>query len=572
MLLDDHRFMSIFLIGTCLAVTILLIFFFPPSICHAFESLPPDNVKYLKIKAIYNDISRSFGDGRTPPRLVVTPAGSVSSKVVAWSDPGNTASFGINSTSSTLNEGYIAIDEKVYDLFDALGVDRNNAIAFLLGHELAHFYLRHGWVNDFGNAFASLDVGKKMMRMASHDEIIKCEAEADYFGGFYGYLAGYDTLGLAPRVLDMIYAAYRLPDRIPNYPARMERKEIARTTECNLRKIAPVFEAANRLMLLEKYKEAAQLFEYLTQTFPSREMFNNAGVAYTLEALRLFGPSETRFAYPFEFDAETRLYSRPSRIKGARSVIERKQLLEAASERLEKALQRDKKYATALVNLAAVYDLAGDKDSAMFYANRGMEAARKGGDTQSMANALVVRGIIISRGNRIEEAMADFREARSMNNRVADINISVLQGRLVPDFSKELKSAVPGEERIGGVAVGSTFVKDKDVMSFFLAADEKGNSDITIHSKLRGDYDDILIIIGGKYIRSLGTRTGYKGESLRGIRIGSQLNDLRKLYGNPRREAASRQARYWIYESPDMIFSLDRDEKVTGWMVLFKEK
>jgi tetratricopeptide (TPR) repeat protein len=561
-------------IATCLLVTAIFLLAVPASMCRAVESLPEDNPKFLTIKKIYSDVARSFGDGRTPPRLVVTPAGGISSRVVAWSDPGNAVSFGVSSSLDTLKEGYIAIDERVYDLFASLGSDRDNAVAFLLGHELAHFYLRHGWVGDFGNSFAAYEMGKKMMRVASYEEVIKCEAEADYFGGFYGFLAGYDTLGLAPTVLDMIYASYRLPDKIPNYPTRGERKEIAAKTERNLRKMVPVFETANRLLLLEKYGEAARLFEYLTQLFPSREMFNNAGVAYALEALRLFTKSEAVFSYPFEFDTETRLHGTATRVKGVRTealLKERRRLLDAAEEKFDKALQQDKGYSVALINMAAVNNLRGEREDAAHYANRGIELARKNGETGVLSNGLVVRGIIRAEAARADEALADFSRASSLNNHIASVNMAILQGNAKQATAKcPLPSGTP-EERISGVLPRSTFVKDKGVLSFTLQGADNGGASITIHSMRRDSWDDTLALLDGRMIRLLGTGKGYTGKSALGIAIGNGLQDVRKLYGEPAAVVATRQGMCLVYTRPEIIFSIDREERVTGWVIFARE-
>lgn len=537
---------------------------------HAIDSLPPDNPKYQTIKTIYENVARAFGDGRVPPRLVVIPEGADSDLLVAWSDPGTEGAIGIEAKNTSLQEGYIAIEEKVYDLFTALGDDRESAVAFLLGHELTHYYMRHGWVGDFGNSFASSEMGKKMMKAATYEDVIKRETEADYFGGFYGYLAGYDTLGVAPRALDLLYASYDLPDKLPTYPSRIERKAIAEHAESNLKKMIPVFEAGNRLLLLGKYGEAARLFEHLAHTFPSRELFNNAGVAYALEAIRLFRPGQANFAYPFEFDAETRLTGSISKTKGIADefAARRTSLLQRAADNFDKAIQRDKGYAVALVNLAAVNSLLGDHDTAVILANRGIEMARRSKENISLANALVTRGIAYAAGTSRERAMVDFAAARNMNNQAAALNLSIFQ---VDNFEvKPLPGKeIAGEQReaIGGVSARDTFVKDKSVTSFSLLGVDKRQAALNVHARQREDLEDTLIVIAGKLIRVIATKKGYAGTTARGVRIGGLLTEVRRKYGDPARVVTSRQGDYYVYQKGEIIFVADQDGKVTGWLI-----
>jgi len=423
-----------------------------PGAAPALDSLPGGNAKYEQIKAIYDNVARAFGDARVPPRLIVAPTGSDSRNVAAWSDPGTEGAIGLEGEGSPLREGYVALDERVWDLFAPLGEERESAVAFLLGHELTHYYLRHGWVGDFGNSFASHEVGRKMMQAATLEDVIKRETEADYFGGFYGHLAGYDTLGVAPRALDLIYGAYGLPEKLANYPARAERKAMAERAEANLAKMVPVFEAANRLLLLEKYEEAGRLYEHLAHSFPSRELFNNAGVAYTTEGLRLFPAGAVTLAYPFEFDAATRLSARGERTKGLdENGARRTRLLQRAADNFDKAITRDRGYAAAYGNLAAVDTLLGDRDNAVILANRALETAGRAKEQVTLANALVARGIAYAAGGNREKAMIDMAAARNLGSVVALDNLARLQGEPLP-----LGSGAGGErggegpETVGG--------------------------------------------------------------------------------------------------------------------------
>lgn len=535
----------------------------------AVDSLPADNPKYLKVKGIYDGVARAFGDGRVPPRLIVSPAGAAAKNSVAWSDPGTEGAIGMEAESGPLQAGYIAIEEQVCDLFASLGDDQESGIAFLLGHELTHYYMRHGWVGDFGNSFASLEVGRKMIKAASYEDVIKRETEADYFGGFYGHLAGYDTLGVAPRAIDLIYASYKLPNKLPNYPSKAEREAIAERAEANLRKMVPVFEAGNRLLLLERYGSAARLFEHLAHTFPSREMFNNAGVAYASEAARLFRPGTLKFAYPFEFDAQTRLKAKGVKVKGLpdENAERRTLLLQKGADSFDKAIQRDRNYAAAYVNLAAVDSLTGDRDNAVILTNRAIEMARKTNENTTLANALVARGIAYAEGGNREKAMVDMAAARNLGSSIAAANLSVLEGEGARTVAKA--AAETNEEKresVGGVFPRDNFVKDKEAATFSLKGVDKDEPTIVVHSRQGKGWEDMLIQADGKLIRILATAKGYAEPSARGIKVGNTVEEMNAKYGEPSRVVTSRQGTWYLYLKPEIIFSANAEGRVTGWM------
>ena len=112
----------------------------------------------------------------------------------------------------------------VGDLFASLGPDSLGAMAWLLGHELAHYYKDHHWSGDFGNGLADLPVGRTLKALSNQQKKrVEIETEADYFGGFSGYVAGYNTFGIMPRALERLYTAYELDAELPGYPSLSDR-------------------------------------------------------------------------------------------------------------------------------------------------------------------------------------------------------------------------------------------------------------------------------------------------------------------------------------------------------------
>jgi len=540
----------------------------------AMESLPEENPVYRRVQAIYERLVLAFGEGRLPPRLLVIPKGTKVREPIASSSGGNEGGLAFEASSGMLAEGYVAIEERTVEVLASLGRDQDNAIAFLLAHELAHVYLHHGWVGDFGNSFARTDMGRKMMKAATYEEVVKRETEADHFGGFYGYLAGFDTLDVAPRALERIYAGFGLPDQLPNYPSRAERVAIAERQIESLKKLVPIYDAGNRLLILGHYEEAGRIFTHLAQIFPSREMFNNAGVAFALEAVRLLPPKAIPYAYPFELDAETRLQDQEQngrRIARAGreddQSVRRVRLLRRALNAFEQAARRDSRYAAARINCAAVQSLLGEQDEAIRLAGAALVLAREEDERVAAGHALVVRGIALARTGELQRARSELLAARQVVPELADINIAALEGRAAP-----VQAAAPNDvtgrlETIGGYSARQTLAHSGEQVSFSLSPAEKGEPALAVHSWRGPGWDCTVVDLEGRRIGTASAGPTYQGSSARGLHVGSPLASLGQLYGNADRVVPSRQGAWYVYNADGIVFEVDAAGKVCGWFL-----
>lgn len=553
----------------------LMLLLLAPSPCPAaLESLPEEHPTYRLVQNVYERLLPAFGEGRMAPRLLVIPKGTRSREAVASTAGGNEGSLAFEAGSGLLSEGYVAIEERTVAALSDLGEERDDALAFLLAHELAHVCLRHGWAEDFGNSFARTDMGRKMIRAASFDDVIRREAEADHFGGFYGYLAGFDTLGVAPKALARVYAAFGLPDQLPNYPTRNERIAIARRQMESLEKLVPLYGAATRLLVLGRYQEGGRLFSHLASLFPSREMFNNAGMAFALEAVRLLPPNAIPFVYPFELDAETRLRHRESGgVRTPRSgrdddqLVRRVRLLRRALSLFEQAARRDDRYATARVNAASVRSLLGDQDQAIMQAGTALALAREEEDRLTAGHALMVRAIALARTGDAARARIDLEAARAVAPELAAANIAALEGN---DAPPQPAAAIPPPaqpETVAGRTAPRELSDQGERVDFTLSPAEKGDPPLTIHSRQGPDWECTLMVLGERRIGTLATGHAYGGVSARGVRIGSPLASLGQLYGTADLVVPSRQGSYYLYNAPGIAFEIDSLGRVRGWFL-----
>ena len=522
------------------------------------QMLPADHPKTVIAQQVFDDLVRAIGDGRTPPRLHLLPLHSRGSRRVAWFHP---------------ETHTVTLEERAYDVCAGLGADSLHALAWVLGHELAHCYQDHGWVGDFGYGFSDLEVGQAVQALKQHmKELLAWESEADHFGGFFGYVAGYNTLGVGPKALARIYGEFGLEDRMKGYPSLTERQEIARRSEQQVRELVPVFEAGWYCLLVKRYEEAERCFGQVGRKFPSREILNNAGVTCVLRALELFEAGKVRFAYPFELDAATRLRSdwQPQG-RAAERNRRRERLLHEARGWFARARIKDPEYVPACINLAGVADLQGEVEEAVFLAGKAVRLAHDSGDRLSLAHALIMRGIarLHEDPEEKQETRQDFEKALEGAPFWARSNLDALAADVSAGSAAVVSGvAFAGRERIAGREA----VDYQDIIQApdaVVTVSQAGRRQQPIDIYVRGDelWDGLVLEKDLDLLAFLQTRQGYQGQTARGIRIGQPLDRVEESYGSPAYRVAGRQGTYHVYDDAQIIFQTGADGAVLGWIL-----
>jgi len=500
--------------------------------------------KLAAAQQVYDRLVQAIGDSRPPPRLRLRSSVQVA---VFWPD-----------------RHEIDLDERMFDLCGTMP-DADAALAALLGHELAHYYGHHGWTHEFGNSIPA-DLGQQLKVLDSQDRL-RCEMEADYFGGYYGYLAGFDTLDQFPKLIEAIYRRYQ---SMPGYPSLQEREGIAREAQGKLSRLVPVFEAGNELLALRQYQAAALCFDFIARDFPSREILNNAGVARAQEAMELLrGDADlSRFVYPFELDADTRLRRDEVEARGLDDQTRRKayQLLIDAERCFDEAKTRDPDYAPAYVNLAGVYDLLGKENLAAAFAEEAYRVAADAKDAASAADAQVMLGIVDARQNKIREATEAFTKAQPAAAELARINLDVLAGHPVPSGHAPATTQ-PDESIANATATDAKPMDDPPYDTISLTSLSADVPDITIRSKQTDAWQGYRIDIGDRWVVAYCTRRGYAGRTSRGLAVGDDLQKVLAIYGQPTDVTAGRQAILYRFDAARIILQVGSDQKVRGWTI-----
>lgn len=489
----------------------------------------------------------------------------------------------INSTRQTPwltvrsdNEGHAAcykpLENRIYlhsqllDICRSFGDDSLNALAGVLGHELAH------WERD--GPFGSRPRSRKEKSTSGQNRrghVRDREEQADYLAGFYGRQAGYNALAVFPDVLDKIYREYGLDDEIENYPSLKERKEIAFKVRDRLDELVFIYNMANNLSLIREYERARQCYDHIIEEFNSREMMNNAGVAYTLHALELMGDEYAGYIYPLELDADTRLLgirvtdglvNRATRGTGPQDSIRGSRMLDSAAKRFELAMKVDPGYSPALINRATIYILKRDYHNAEILLDSALkldngEVTRVKVAVQ-LAMIHAIRGDSAGARNKLDEIETI---AGSLGiTALVDVNRALLDKK-----SFQLPNAQGLEisrETIDGIRAS------EDVMEGMVRVRETiGREGMEIVGGMT-EYATVARLTNKKsWVQFVCTNNGYTRQSGNDISIGSTGNQVLLCYGSSPRIVQAVQGSYYIYDYSKIIFLVGQDGRVLRWMI-----
>ena len=245
----------------------------------------------------------------------------------------------------------ITIEQKAIDLF--CGEDNfEDKIAYIIAHELAHYYLEHSWTSNTGLSYAS-SIGE-FLEGSSIEDLLKTkkrdESQADLYAGFYGQIAGYNTLGFGEIALTEVYESYKLPKELKGYPNFDERIEILNSRIKKANDLALLFELGNVLLLSKQYNLAKECYEtILKNKFNSREIYNNLGLAFLLYGISISEEDVANLLYPVYLDKQTR--ANISKTRSGDLFNDPKAMISKASKLFNKALFLDSGYLPAKQNL-----------------------------------------------------------------------------------------------------------------------------------------------------------------------------------------------------------------------------
>ncbi|MFN0173799.1 MAG: M48 family metalloprotease [Saprospiraceae bacterium] len=348
----------------------------------------------------------------------------------------------------------IFLEEAAYKVCASFGDKADAAMAFLLGHELAHYYEKHGWRSDFGTNYNHLGISKQLdtlykeiekfaegkkihktlMRFdtLSHQyEDVAMESQADYLGGFLAYSAGYGLFDDGDKLIGRLYDEYGMKQNTEGYVTRSERENMSKTASERMKILVDVFEMANMLTAIGRYDDANLFYRYVLMEYQGREIYNNVGVTYLLFALKeYYKEDDLKFRFPIQLDLAMGTH------RGDDEIKERNRLLEQAIQHFDAAISLDPGYSPAYLNKACAYALMGENARAYFYADvEGRKAATKDTlaiNTLAINNLEILLGILDFGNGNAAKAKERFTMAKATNKELAEYNLAKLNDQNPP--------------------------------------------------------------------------------------------------------------------------------------------
>jgi hypothetical protein len=281
-----------------------------------------------KVEVIYGNIVEAIGN-----QSLLTPD-------LFFSDEKNSVAY--------MNADGITIEQKVIDIFCGQS-DFEDRIAYILAHELAHYYLEHNWIRNSGLSYAN-SIGEFLQDNSySIDQRKLAESQADLYAGFYAQIAGYKALSHAESTLATIYREYELSKDLKGYPSFDERVTIINSKIKTANELAQVFDIANVLLQKQEFYLAKDYYELiLNNKFNSREIYNNLGLTYLLYGISISKQEISQWVFPVSLDQTTR--AEISSTRSGSLFDDPRKMIQKAQQNFKRAMALDSSYMPSKFN------------------------------------------------------------------------------------------------------------------------------------------------------------------------------------------------------------------------------
>lgn len=518
-----------------------------------------DTPAYFKALKIYERLREARGDFRYPvPTFYITQEETVA--------------------EISYIENVIYLGEKAFKVCESFGENSEAAIAFLLAHELTHYYEKHAWRGNFYHEYSGISLARQMdstyqamlagaadpamrkllMRfdtLSVYAEKAAMEAQSDYLGGFLAYSAGYGAFTQGPEIIRRLYAEFGLTDDLPGYMTRSEREQLSLRSAQQLQDLVDLFEMANLLTAVGQYEDAYRYYRKVLTEYQSREVYNNVGATALLQALKLFKAEELKFRYPVQLDLEM------ANTRGPEEEAMRKKLLEQAVLHFDAAISLDPGYAPAFLNKACALALLGDSQRARFYADVEARRVATGKYAANVAAIEILLGILDAESGTaegIEKAKSRWMAvSNGGKNALAAYNLAILKNQSPPEAPSEGLSFFDNESIDGQEALTlSNLMEDKMIQVDKIITYHRNNQqseNARLLFNRRSSKTSILFLV---------TKPGYSQPSARGIKIGDARAAVENKYGPAPRSILTTTGELLVYA--DILFVM-KDGKVEKW-------
>jgi predicted Zn-dependent protease len=314
--------------------------------------------------------------------------------------------------AEALPGGVVVISQGAVNLTDG----DDNALAFLLAHEVAHVIRdHHGLLSSYRQIrVTGSSVPASPKRKDSGTALQAMELEADRLGLLYTSLSGYRVRSAVP-ILEKVIAH---TGSSPFHPRPDQRAETLHATIRQIRVHLELFSLGLVYLTTGHYEEAARIYETFASLFPSREVYSNLGVAYHKWALLY--QQDDGWARSVMIDSQTRARAtlkdigkmRPHAAGEKHRLF--KKYMDRAREVYQLAVDSDPDYAIGHNNLGLVYLEAGEYDFAIGEFKRALRL------DPNLSITWNNRAVAYAKNGDFQRAKADFLQAANLDQAYPD--------------------------------------------------------------------------------------------------------------------------------------------------------
>jgi len=410
-----------------------------------------------------------------------------------------------------------------------------------------------------------------------------------------------------------VYETFDLPEDLKGYPPKASRQEQVRVAQENVKKLIPLFEVGNYMALLgslDGTNETASILDNSTlcyehiidQKITTPEIYNNLGVNFLNKALHEIESSEFPFALPTELDFNSRLYSITNTGNGKGSgdddfgysdvdsalaygnedlIV---QYCEQALSYFELALKIEESNIAAYNNSSAIYILLEDYDEAWVKARKARKLSKSLKNEIGLRNSLDLLAIVAYYNDEIEDANEYWDKALELNSRIASHNKLFINDDLdmlasdADDSGEGLlaenifaRPSFNDLEKVNGQSlydIGSEYIYNGKAIETWQLKDQKA-----MVGKTEYEGGEFFIFVEMDRNRMLDSYFFYfvdgtsKMTTSLNLKNGSDVTDVQSSYGSPVRVMSSNTHDFWVYVKKNIIFKIDKQNKVDGWVL-----
>jgi tetratricopeptide (TPR) repeat protein len=391
-------------------------------------------------KKVYDDLYRSMDNNKTvQPKLVIEN----NLKQVAAYNPKGSESGG----------PVIILGSDFIRLARNFGKDSMNALAHVLGHELAHVFLnQNDLISSIGSGYASKELNDQLKKQKKTLQDSVFERQADEHAAFYCHVAGYKTTHIGESVLDSIYRRFNLTNKmLSRYPPLEERKEIVRVSQKKMEALRMMFDDGVLALIAGNYDMSRALFNaIIKEGFNSREMYNNLGLSLLMSAIEELDTLD----YPYVFPVQIEMKSSLDAVTERSLSLDTKDKLEEALKIFKLASGTSDDYHICYIN-SAIAELLLEDYSAMEVS---LQKASKSLETSVLEAIVILRVIQLHRTDQEKKAIQELKKLAD-KSQLARINYIKITGEAKPSSVQDFKD--PVKQIIEGTIPNHNFSTDQ---------------------------------------------------------------------------------------------------------------